>query len=112
MRISDWSSDVCSSDLQIAEYAFGDKSKVEFTCVTTANRIPSLVGGKIDLMIATMGITKKRAEVVGVSQPYAWGASDLLVPNDSPIKKLDDIKGKKIIVINGDRKSTRLNSSH
>jgi polar amino acid transport system substrate-binding protein len=86
---------------QIAKYAFGDEKKIEIVCVTTANRVPSLVGNKIDLMIATMGITKQRREVVDISEPYAWGASDLLVPKDSPIKKLDDLKGKKLILIKG-----------
>jgi len=86
---------------QIAKYAFGDEKKIEIVCVTTANRVPSLVGNKIDLMIATMGITKQRREVVDISEPYAWGASDLLVPKDSPIKKLADLKGKKLILIKG-----------
>ena len=35
---------------QIAAYAFGSPDKVELVCVTAANRIPSLQGGKIDLM--------------------------------------------------------------
>lgn len=86
---------------QIAKYAFGDEKKIEIVCVTTANRVPSLVGNKIDLMIATMGITKQRREVVDISEAYAWGASDLLVPKDSPIKMLSDLKGKKIILIKG-----------
>lgn len=86
---------------QIAKWIFGDESKIEIMCVTTANRVPSLVGGKIDLMIATMGITKERREVVEVSDAYAWGASELLVPKDSPIKSLADLKGKKLIVIKG-----------
>lgn len=86
---------------QIAKYAFGDEKMIEIVCVTTANRVPSLVGNKIDLMIATMGITKQRREVVDISDAYAWGASDLLVPKDSPIKKLSDLKGKKVILIKG-----------
>lgn len=86
---------------QIAKWVFGDESKIEIMCVTTANRVPSLVGGKIDLMIATMGITKERREVVDVSDAYAWGASELLVSKDSSIKSLADLKGKKLIVIKG-----------
>lgn len=86
---------------QIAKWIFGDEGKTEIMCVTTANRVPSLVGGRIDLMIATMGITKERREVVEVSDAYAWGGSDLLVPKGSPIKSLKDLKGRKIIVIKG-----------
>ncbi len=86
---------------QIAKWIFGDENKIEIMCVTTANRVPSLVGGKIDLMIATMGITKERREVVDISDAYAWGGSDLLVSKDSSIKSLADLKGKKLIVIKG-----------
>ncbi|MEZ5844103.1 MAG: transporter substrate-binding domain-containing protein [Hyphomicrobiaceae bacterium] len=86
---------------QIAKWVFGDEDKIEIMCVTTANRVPSLVGGRIDLMIATMGITKQRREVVEVSDAYAWGASDLLVPKGSPIKSLANLKGKKLILIKG-----------
>src|SRR5262245_52285039 len=49
---------------QIAAYAFASADKVELTCVTAANRIPSLQGGKIDLIIATLGIRAKREKVL------------------------------------------------
>lgn len=86
---------------QVAAYAFGSADKTELTCVTTANRIPTLVSGKVDLVIATIGVTPQRAEVVDFSDNYAWGGSDVLVLNDSPLKSLDDLKGKTIIVIKG-----------
>ncbi len=66
--------------LQIAEWAFGSKSKAELTCVTAENRIPQLNGKKVDLLIATLGITPERARVVDFSEPYRWGGSDWLVP--------------------------------
>lgn len=86
---------------QVAEYALGDAAKVEFTCVTSANRIPSLVGGKIDLIIATMGINAKRQEVIDFTEPYAWGASEAIVPADSPITSLADLKGKTVVFLKG-----------
>jgi len=86
---------------QVAAYAFGSPDKTELTCVTTANRIPTLVSGKVDLVIATIGVTKERAEVVDFTDNYAWGGSDVLVLKDSPLKALDDLKGKTIIVIKG-----------
>ncbi|MGE0715495.1 MAG: transporter substrate-binding domain-containing protein [Alphaproteobacteria bacterium] len=86
---------------QIAAYAFGSADKVELTCVTTANRIPTLVGGKVDLVIATIGITDERAKVVDFSDRYAWGGSDVLIPADSKLTGLDELKGKTIIAIKG-----------
>jgi len=86
---------------QIGAYIFGDPSKTKIVCVTSANRIPSLIGGKIDLIIATMGISKKRAEVIDFSAPYAWGASSVMVLKNSPIQKLSDLKGKTVVVLKG-----------
>ena len=86
---------------QIAAYAFGSADKVELTCVTAANRIPSLQGGKIDLIIATLGVSAERAQVIDFSENYAWGGSDVLVPKDSPIKNLKDFAGKNVIVMKG-----------
>lgn len=86
---------------QIATDALGDAAKAELTCVTAANRIPMLVGGKIDMLVATLGITEERARVVDFSEPYAWGGSDVLVPKGSPVKKLADLKGKTVVVMKG-----------
>jgi polar amino acid transport system substrate-binding protein len=86
---------------QIAMYAFASADKVELTCVTAANRIPSLQGGKIDLIIATLGVSAERAQVIDFSENYAWGGSDVLVPKDSPIKDLKDFAGKNVIVMKG-----------
>ena len=86
---------------QIAAYAFGSADKVELTCVTAANRIPSLQGGKIDLILATLGVSAERAQVIDFSENYAWGGSDVLVPKDSPIKNLKDFAGKNVIVMKG-----------
>lgn len=93
---------------QVAAYAFGSPDKTELTCVTTANRIPTLVSGKVDLVIATIGVTEERAKVVDFSDNYAWGGSDVLVMKDSPLKGLDDLKGKTVIAIKGPGRSAGL----
>lgn len=87
--------------IQIATWAFGSADKIELTCVTAENRIPQLNGKKVDLLIATLGVTPERARVVDFSKPYRWGGSDMLVAKDSPIKKLDDVAGKTVIMLKG-----------
>lgn len=86
---------------QIATYAFGAPDKVELTCVTAENRIPQLTGKRVDLLIATLGVSPERARVVAFSKPYRWGASDVLVAKDSSFKKLDQLSGKTIVVLKG-----------
>lgn len=87
--------------IQIAAWAFGSPDKIELTCVTAENRIPQLAGKKVDILVATLGITPERARVIDFSKPYRWGGSDMLVPKDSPIKKLDDVAGKTVIMLKG-----------
>ncbi|WP_186420039.1 transporter substrate-binding domain-containing protein [Bosea sp. CS1GBMeth4] len=87
--------------VQIAAWAFGSPDKVELTCVTAENRIPQLAGKKVDILIATLGVTPERARVIDFSRPYRWGGSDMLVAKDSPIRKLDDVAGKTVIMLKG-----------
>ena len=87
--------------LQLAAWAFGSADKIELVCVTAENRIPQLTGKKVDLLIATLGVTPERARVVDFSRPYRWGGSDILVAKDSPIQKLDDLSTKIVIMLKG-----------
>lgn len=86
---------------QIATWAFGSPDKLQVTCVTTAARIPTLLSGKVDMIIATLGINPERAKVIDYSVPYGWGGASLLVLKDSPLKALADLKGKTVILQKG-----------
>lgn len=86
---------------QIAKYAFGDDAEAEIVCVTGSNRIPALLGSKIDVIIATMGINDGRAEVVDFTDPYAWSSSGVVVRAEDPYNKLADFKGKPVSFIKG-----------
>jgi polar amino acid transport system substrate-binding protein len=86
---------------QIAAWAFGTPESVELTCVTAENRIPQLNSKRVDLLIATLGITPERARVVAFTKPYRWGASDVLVGKDAPFKKLAELSEKTIVVLKG-----------
>lgn len=86
---------------QMAAWAFGDPVKAEMTCVTADTRIPQLVGRKVDLLVATLGVTAERARVVDFSKGYNWGASAILVGKDSPIAKLDDVASRTVVMLKG-----------
>lgn len=86
---------------QLAIHAFGAGSKAKITCVTTANRVPSLLGGKIDVIIATLGITPARAEVVAFTQPYAWSSQGVLVRANLPYKTVAELNGKAVAFVKG-----------
>jgi polar amino acid transport system substrate-binding protein len=86
---------------QIALWALGSKDKVTFTCVTAENRVPQLLGRKVDFLIATLGVSPERQRVIDFTTPYRWGASDVVVKKDSPIKKISDLKGKTLATLKG-----------
>jgi len=86
---------------QIAEYAFGDAENSELMCVTSANRVPALLGGKVDMLVATLGISEDRKKVIDFSDPYTWSASSLLVAKDSNVQSIADLKGKTVVVLKG-----------
>jgi polar amino acid transport system substrate-binding protein len=86
---------------QVALWSLGAKDKVTFTCVTAENRVPQLLGRKVDLLIATLGVTPERQRVIDFTQAYRWGASDVMVNNDSPVHSIADLKGKTVATLKG-----------
>lgn len=96
----------------LAGYAFGDPSKVTFTCVTPQNRIPYLQTGKIDIIASTLGYTKERDETIDYSVPYFDSGAKLLVPKASTVTGWKDIDGKAIITKQGTTSSTYLQNCY
>jgi polar amino acid transport system substrate-binding protein len=86
---------------QMAAWAFGSADKIELQCVTADNRIPQLNARRVDLLIATLGVTPERARVIDFSEAYRWGGSDLLVKRDSPIRSLDDVRNRTVVMLRG-----------
>ena len=62
---------------------------VEFVSVTGANRIPYLLSGQVDMVIALFGITPERALQISFSIPYASEAATLVAPASRPDALVD-----------------------
>ncbi len=69
--------------------------------VTASNRIPFLVTGKVDLIVATFGITPERAKTVLFSIPYSAIENTVYGPKGKEITKIDDLKGLRVGVPRG-----------
>jgi polar amino acid transport system substrate-binding protein len=91
-------------DVQIArrfaQLAFGSKTKVSLTCVTTPSRIPTLMSGRVDIIISTLTWTATRAEQLDFSIPYYSATGRLLVPNSSSLR-VATLGGKTVITTRG-----------
>jgi len=84
-----------------ARYAFGRDNRVTFVCAPTAVREPLLTNNRVDLVISTFTYTADRDTRIDFSRAYYKATGRLLVKNDGPVQKLNDIKGKKIATTSG-----------
>jgi polar amino acid transport system substrate-binding protein len=86
---------------RFAELSFGRRNRVSLTCVTTPSRIPVLQRGDVDIIISTLTWTASREEVIDYSYPYYNATGRLLVPNNTSIQRLTDLRGKRIATTRG-----------
>jgi polar amino acid transport system substrate-binding protein len=86
---------------QFARYAFGRAQRLTFVCAPTAVREPLLTSGRVDLVISTFTYTADRDTRIDFSRAYYNATGRLLVKNDSPIRTLADIRGRKVATTSG-----------
>src|SRR3546814_10038344 len=107
MRISDWSSDVCSSDLP-APTAGATPAPIASQLVGRLGEIVAEVGrefGGFPLLHAVLG--HQLSEKAAVDAPR-----DIVTRGDRQESARIVVEADAVIETRGDRKSTRLNSSH
>src|SRR5438132_9481168 len=85
---------------RFAQLAFGSKKKVDLTCVTTPSRIPTLMSGRVDIIISTLTWTQARADQIDFSIPYYSATGRLLVPNNSSVT-IGSLGGKTVVTTRG-----------
>jgi polar amino acid transport system substrate-binding protein len=69
---------------------------LELVPLTAPNRIPFLLTGKVDMLIASLSITPERARQVAFSIPYATIEINVLAPKETRITGAADLKGLKV----------------
>src|SRR5271170_2388171 len=85
--------------------------KLNLVPLTSPNRIPFLVTNKVDLIVATFGVTPERAKTVLFSIPYSAIENVVFAPKDKKITSMDDLKGLKIGVPRGTVQDVILSST-
>ena len=82
---------------EIATAIFGDwQNHVQFIAVTSAQRIPYVLDGKVDLVASTMTMNCARWQQVNFSSQYFDAQQMVLVPKGSPVTGIADLGGKKV----------------
>jgi putative glutamine transport system substrate-binding protein len=94
----------------LAKAILGDASKVQWVQVTSANRIPLVQNGDIDMFIATATITPARLQQIDFSNVYYVAGESLLVKKSSSIKTYKDLGGKAVCTTSGSTEDTEIRS--
>jgi glutamate transport system substrate-binding protein len=84
-------------DIDLAK-AIADElgAKPKYIEALSDNRIPFLKDGTADLILSTMTITAERDQEIDFSEPYFIAKGRILVKDDTDIKGVDDLAGKKV----------------
>jgi glutamine transport system substrate-binding protein len=70
--------------------------KIEFETMQFDGLIAGMKSGRYPIGIAGISITEERKESIAFSDPYYDSGLILMVPNDSKIKSIDEVDGKKV----------------
>ena len=89
-------------DIDVAKLLARDMGvQVKFEPMTVTSRIPSLLTGKVDLLIASMGMFPDRAKVVQFSRPYVANVNLVVAAKDKAITSYEDLKNFRVGVNRG-----------
>ena len=84
----------------VAKAIFGtDKGTIQYEDASvSANRIPFITDGKVDITIATFSITAARKGQIDMAGPYYVAGQDILLykVEAANIKTVDDLNGRKV----------------
>ena len=91
---------------EIASAIFGDPTKIDFVIVTTGQRQGAVKDGLVDMVASLYTINCARWHEIAFSSEYYRAGQRVLVREDSPIKYLVDLAGKRLCVTSGSTAST------
>ncbi|WP_141014499.1 transporter substrate-binding domain-containing protein [Nocardioides sambongensis] len=73
-----------------------DTDAVNYEETISDNREPYLESGRVDLVLASYSITDERRQIVGQTGPYMVTGQQILVPADSDVESIADLKGEEV----------------
>jgi polar amino acid transport system substrate-binding protein len=86
---------------RISRELFGDDRPLVFKTLTTANRVPAVQHGDVDLVASLLTATCARWEDVNLSTVYYEAHQDVLVDLHSDIHTLQDLAGRTVCATQG-----------
>ena len=86
---------------RLAKDLLGDESKIEYVLAEPASRVEFLEANKVDIILANFTVTEERKQKVDFANPYMKVALGVVSPSGEPITSVEQLKGKKLIVVKG-----------
>lgn len=84
-------------DVEFAKAVAADMGyNLEIIDMDFGSIIPSIQSGKADIAVAAISVTDEKLQQIDFSVPYETASQLIIVPNDSEISSVDDLKGKRI----------------
>lgn len=102
-------------DIEIAKLIAADlgiaTEDIKWEETISDNREPFLQQERVDLVLASYSITDDRRKVVGQAGPYMVTGQQLLVPADSDVESIEDLKGQEVCSVTGSTSIDRINEA-
>jgi len=92
----------------VAKAIFNDPSRIEFRVITTAQRIPVLTDGSVDIVSRAMTINCARWAQIDFSTQYYQAGQKVLVAKGSNVARMEDLKGKMVCAPSGSTSMDKL----
>ena len=86
---------------RVAQAIFGDPSRIKFKAITTAQRVPAVQDGTVDVVADAMTITCQRRREVDFSTVYYDAGQRILVPSNSRAHRVADLGHRRVCATKG-----------
>lgn len=97
---------------RIAKDLLGSEDEVDFVYVEAASRVEYLKSAKVDITLANFTVTDERKEQVDFALPYMKVALGIVSPQKAEITDVNQLKGKKLIVVKGTTAETYFSKNY
>ena len=84
----------------------------EYVSTDPASRVEYAATGKVDIILANFTVTEERAEQVDFALPYMKVKLGVVSPDGALITDVEQLKGKKLIVVKGTTAETYFEKNH
>jgi polar amino acid transport system substrate-binding protein len=85
----------------VSDALFGDPDRIQFKAITSADRIPVLQQGQVDIVARTFTVDCARAQQVGFSSVYFSAGQRVLVDANSTVTDIGGLAGRKVCATKG-----------